>query len=143
MGQQQLLLIALSVIIVGAAVAVGVNMMNQGAEEAEMDKFYQHASYVATNASAAYKKPSTMGGLDQDFNNIGSGTTAQKCSALGVKDSVGTSDIYISDVTIAHADSVTITIDDTEGGDGSGFYGKFTVNGKNGNVVWTERVTQR
>ncbi|MCF7886685.1 MAG: hypothetical protein K9M80_09335 [Candidatus Marinimicrobia bacterium] len=140
MGQQQLLLIALSVLIVGAAVAVGVNMFNQGAEEAELDKFYQHASFLATNATAAYKKPTTMGGLGNDFSTVPTGDVEQACSALGIKDSTGQSNVYVSNVEAGDTDNeIKITLSDTL----EQYTGTFIVDGETGDISWDTRVSEQ
>jgi len=141
MGQQQLLLIALSVIIVGAAVAVGVNMLQKGSEQAKMDKFYQQASIMSTNIAATYKKPRTMGGLGQDYTNISAGSgVSEKCSLLGIKDSVDNSKIVVSGIDAPASDSITITLSNTQGAK-SNYSGTFAVN-DDGELTWTTPVTE-
>lgn len=113
MGQQQLLLIALSVIIVGAAVAVGVNMFQEGSEQAQVDPFYQTGSMVATNFAKALKAPSSMGGLGGDVANLPSGDEARS-NLLGVPMAADQTDgLYISGLTAL--DDVSYDID----GDGT------------------------
>jgi len=62
MGQQQLLLIVLGVIIVGVAVVLGIQYFSVGAEEAAKDELVAHTLTIGANAQQWYKKPLAMGG---------------------------------------------------------------------------------
>jgi hypothetical protein len=62
MGQQQLLLIVLGVILVGVAVVLGIQYFNTGAEQGAKDELVAHCQIVASNAQEWFKKPSSMGG---------------------------------------------------------------------------------
>jgi len=68
MGQQQLLLIILGVIIIGIAVAVGINMFSSNAIDANRDAVTADLTQLAAKAQQFYKKPTTMGGGGNDFN---------------------------------------------------------------------------
>lgn len=70
MGQQQLLLIVLGVIIVGIAIAVGINMFVSASEDANRDAVTSDLSHLASKAQQYYRKPTTMGGGNGDFNNF-------------------------------------------------------------------------
>jgi len=72
MGQQQLLLIVLGVIIVGIAVVVGINLFNANAEEAAKDGVVSDCTNLGAMAQQHYKKPGSMGGGANTFD--GSGT---------------------------------------------------------------------
>ena len=84
MGQQQLLLIVLGVIVVGIAVVVGINLFNANAEEANKDGIVSDATNLGAMAQQYYKKPISMGGggntftgWDQTYvNNTGLDSTA-------------------------------------------------------------------
>ena len=52
MGQQQLLLIVLGVIIVGIAVVVGINLFNANAEESAKDTIVSEGTNLRCNGSA-------------------------------------------------------------------------------------------
>lgn len=67
MGQQQLLLIVLGVIIVGVAVVAGIGMFNAGAEEATKDELVAQSMSIASNAQQFYKRPVAMGGGGNSF----------------------------------------------------------------------------
>ncbi len=67
MGQQQLLLIVLGVIIVGIAIVAGIGMFNAGAEEAVKDELVAQCMAIGANAQQWYKKPVAMGGGGNSF----------------------------------------------------------------------------
>jgi len=62
MGQQQLLLIVLGVILVGVAVVLGIQYFGVGAEEGAKDELTAHCITVGANAQQWFKKPVAMGG---------------------------------------------------------------------------------
>lgn len=62
MGQQQLLLIVLGVILVGVAVVLGIQYFSVGAEEGAKDELVAHSLTIGANAQEWYKKPVEMGG---------------------------------------------------------------------------------
>ena len=67
MGQQQLLLIVLGVIIVGIAVVVGINLFNANAKEAAKDGVVSDCTNLGAMAQQYYKKPTSMGGGGNTF----------------------------------------------------------------------------
>ena len=67
MGQQQLLLIALGIIVVGIAVAVGMNQFSTSAVEANRDRLISDLNFLSVVAQAYYKKPASYGGGGQSF----------------------------------------------------------------------------
>ena len=67
MGQQQLLLIVLGVIVVGIAVVVGINLFNASAEEANKDGIVSDCTNLGAMAQQYYKKPLSMGGGANTF----------------------------------------------------------------------------
>jgi hypothetical protein len=67
MGQQQLLLIVLGVIIVGIAVVVGINLFNANAEESTKDGVVSDCTNLGAMAQQYYKKPQSMGGGGNSF----------------------------------------------------------------------------
>ncbi|GMR24994.1 MAG: hypothetical protein BMS9Abin39_0268 [Ignavibacteria bacterium] len=69
MGQQQLLLIVLGVIVVGIAVVVGINLFNANAEEANKDGIVSDATNLGAMAQQYYKKPTSMGGGGNTFTS--------------------------------------------------------------------------
>lgn len=67
MGQQQLLLIVLGVILVGVAVVLGIQYFGVGAEEGAKDELVAHSLTVGANAQQWFKKPAAMGGGGNTF----------------------------------------------------------------------------
>jgi Tfp pilus assembly protein PilE len=67
MGQQQLLLIVLGIIIVGVAIVVGINMFTAHAIEAKRNNVTNDLIHLASEAQKYYKTPSSMGGGSQKF----------------------------------------------------------------------------
>ena len=75
MGTQQILLIVLSVIIVGIAVAVGITMFNAQATNSNRNAMVADMNNFAASALAFYKTPTTHGGggtsWSANVDNIG------------------------------------------------------------------------
>ncbi len=67
MGQQQLLLIVLGVIIVGIAVVVGINLFNANAEESAKDTIVSEGTNLGAMAQQYFKKPKALGGGGNTF----------------------------------------------------------------------------
>jgi hypothetical protein len=67
MGQQQLLLIVLGVIIVGIAVVVGINLFNANAEESAKDTLVSEGTNLGAMAQQYFKKPIALGGGGNSF----------------------------------------------------------------------------
>jgi hypothetical protein len=70
MGQQQLLLIVLGIIVVGIAVIVGIDMFSASAVEANRDAIFSELNFISAFARAHFKKPVTMGGGENSFANF-------------------------------------------------------------------------
>ena len=62
MGQQQLLLIILGVIIVGIAIAVGLSLFSAQSVQANHDAIINDLNNIAANAYQYYIRPASMGG---------------------------------------------------------------------------------
>jgi len=110
MGQQQLLLIVLGVIVVGIAIVVGINLFNSNAVESNRNAVVADLNNLAAKAMQHFKTPTAMGGGQGTFTNwaipTGMGTTAN-----------GT---YDAGTIAAGAVTVTITGTGTEkGADGN------------------------
>lgn len=71
MGQQQLLLIVLGVIVVGIAVVVGINLFNANAETSTQDSIVSQGTNIGAMAQQYYKKPLAMGGGGTSFVDFG------------------------------------------------------------------------
>lgn len=69
MGQQQLLLIVLGLIIVGIAIIVGINLFRANAIEAKRNNVLNECINLASMAQQYYMKPTTLGGGGKTFTN--------------------------------------------------------------------------
>ena len=67
MGQQQLLLIVLGIVVVGLAIVVGINMFKAHAVEAKRDLVLHECVELSSMAQQYYRKPAEMGGGDRSF----------------------------------------------------------------------------
>jgi hypothetical protein len=67
MGQQQLLLIVLGVIVVGIAVVVGINLFTANAVLANRDGVVADLTNLAATAQQFYRRPTAMGGGGYTF----------------------------------------------------------------------------
>lgn len=69
MGQQQLLLIILGVIIVGIAIAVGLSMFSAQSVQANKDALIADLNNIAANAYQYRIRPASLGGGAQTYTN--------------------------------------------------------------------------
>jgi Tfp pilus assembly protein PilE len=70
MGQQQLLLIVLGVIIVGIAIVVGINLFNANSISSNRDAIVSDLNNLAAMAHEYYSKPTAMGGGSSSYVNF-------------------------------------------------------------------------
>lgn len=103
MGQQQLLLIVLGVIIVGIAVVVGINVFTASSSQANRDAVISDLTNLASLAQQYYRKPEALGGGNNAFTDwaipgtldtTGNGTysvtvAAQTVTLVGVGNEIG------------------------------------------------------
>lgn len=68
MGQQQLLLILLGIVIVGLAIFVGINLFRSNAIETKRNNVTNELVNLAALAQQYYMKPSSMGGGSRTFS---------------------------------------------------------------------------
>ncbi len=67
MGQQQLLMIVLAIIIVGIAVAVSIQLFRSNAIEQKRDLLIEETTSLGYMAIQYYKKPAELGGGSKSF----------------------------------------------------------------------------
>lgn len=67
MGQQQLLLILLGVIIVGAATVIGISMFSDNAVSANRDAMTNDLAALGARAQTYYRRPRVFGGGNNSF----------------------------------------------------------------------------
>jgi Tfp pilus assembly protein PilE len=70
MGQQQLLLIILGVIVVGIAVAVGITMFQDNAISANRDAVTNDLVNLAARAQQFYRRPTALGGGQGSYATV-------------------------------------------------------------------------
>jgi hypothetical protein len=70
MGQQQLLLLVLTAIMVGVGVLLGVDMFQESAAQANLDAVMQDCMTFVAKAQAWYRYPMVVGGGGQDYTNF-------------------------------------------------------------------------
>ncbi len=68
MGLQQLLLIVLSMIIVGIAILIGINIYNQTATDQKAEQLILDCAQLARRAQEYYFKPAVLGGGGYSFS---------------------------------------------------------------------------
>ncbi len=105
MGQQQLLLIILGVIIVGIAVAVGITMFQDNAVSANKDAVTNDLVQLAAKAQQYYRKPSALGGGGNHFTLITADATG---IGLLVSTAFSNNDNGFYQVGTAGTDSVVV-----------------------------------
>ncbi|MEM6783029.1 MAG: hypothetical protein AAF624_04765 [Bacteroidota bacterium] len=71
MGQQQLLLLVLGIVIVGLAVVVGISSFTENQEKSEIDRYTAIGVEMAGELIAWYKTPSAMGGGGEQTASLG------------------------------------------------------------------------
>ena len=79
MGQQQLLLLVLSTVIVGLATVAGIQAFSENQAQATQDALIQRTTQIASDLVAADSKPSQLGGIDLTTSN-----TTQWANAIGL-----------------------------------------------------------
>lgn len=68
MGQQQLFAVIIGVIVVGIAVAVGLNLLRAHRVEANQEEIVLHLRTIAQDAMVWTEKPPALGGGDGDYS---------------------------------------------------------------------------
>jgi hypothetical protein len=67
MGQQQLLLILLGVIVIGAAVVIGMTLFDDNATSSNRDALSSDLTGLALRAQGYYRRPRVLGGGGNSF----------------------------------------------------------------------------
>ncbi|WP_263810958.1 MULTISPECIES: hypothetical protein [Salinibacter] len=78
MGQQQLLLLVLSTVIVGLATVAGIQAFSENQAQATQDALVQRGTSLASDLQGALAKPAQLGGVDS------SSTGSKAASAIGL-----------------------------------------------------------
>ena len=122
MGQQQLLLIILGVIVVGIAIAVGVSQFGANSTQANKDGVTSSLVNIAANAYQFKIRPTSMGGGSGVYDNSKGATAAYAIPAKMAADDNGAYTLVSNapqlctikgTSSINTAWSATCTVDDT------------------------------
>ena len=140
MGQQQLLLLVLGIVIVGLAVVVGINAFSENRIKSNADALVTDALRIASDVQAWALKPGQFGGMltsqslaDADFDFIGypasgGGTysnvngdfrleTSTACTGTMTVPSSGTPAIYVNATNTDTGNDICIGIAGTSADD--------------------------
>jgi len=102
MGQQQLLLLIIGVVLVGLAVVAGMTAFHEASRKDEADSLVSHTLDVATSAYYWKSKNDPFAGGDQSYERLGTDGMAQLAMQ---RDRMR----GLFDITNAWADSIEIT----------------------------------
>ena len=116
MGQQQLLLIVLGVIIVGIAVAVGITMFGEQSAQANLDAVVTDLQTMSARAHQYFLKPTRLGGGGKSFV----GLTADAPGLRNLRSNPSNDNGTYSISTAGTATEVALTGVGEEDGDGDG-----------------------
>ena len=110
MGQQQLLLLVVGIIIVAVAVVIGINQFSSASDTAKVDNVTQAMQHIGTVALSYYEKPASYGGGEGTFT--GFVMPSGLASVPGCADIVSTPSI--NNVLLTCTDPVlSFTVDET------------------------------
>jgi hypothetical protein len=114
MGQQQLLLIVLGVIVVGIAVVVGINLFNANAESSTQDSIVSQCTNLGAMAQQYFKKPTSMGGGGGHFTGFENTSIPQQLltstdATLAISSGDQTCSIVGTPTDVAYATNWTVT----------------------------------
>ncbi len=109
MGQQQLLLIVLGVIIVGVAIAVGVTQFKSSAVDSNRQAVIGDLINLAAKAQRYYRTPTSLAGGGQDFQNfyLTATDTGNANGSYSLATSAPSDNSYVAGSTSAISSSAT------------------------------------
>lgn len=124
MGQQQLLLIVLGILIVGIAIIVGIYLFRANAIEAKRNNITNELINLAGLAQQYYLKPTSMGGGGKSFagfkipqpliitanGRFEASVNTDNVQLTGIGNEVVTDKDSIEVQTIVYSDSISTTI---------------------------------
>jgi hypothetical protein len=123
MGQQQLLLIILGVIIVGIAIAVGLSLFSAQSIQANKDAIINDLNNIAAHAYQFKIRPSSMGGGQGSYSGyaIPSKMATNENAAFSVSSATATA-VTIVAVSSANTTNTVTAVVDSDGRLGSWTY---------------------
>jgi hypothetical protein len=123
MGQQQLLLIILGVIIVGIAIAVGLSLFSAQSIQANKDAIINDLNNIAAHAYQYKIRPSSMGGGQGSYSgySIPSKMASNENASYSVTSATATS-VAITATSSANSTNTVSAVVDSDGRLGSWTY---------------------
>ena len=127
MGQQQLILLVLGIVIVGLAVMIGIQAFNENSKKANLDNLVVDAIDIATTAQVWMLKPGIYGGGNNScattcnwssvtFTNLGLSASSNVYSTLNgqieLDGSAGTELVVIA-TNVQNSNQVRVTVSGT------------------------------
>ena len=117
MGQQQLLLLVLSTVIVGLATVAGIQAFSESQKQATQDALVQRAISLGNEVKAAHDTPNQLGGVD-----LTSSSTSDIADAIGVSSGTsipaeGAGSDAECEITASETETVKCGSSGTTGGD--------------------------
>ena len=126
MGQQQLLLIILGVIIVGIAIAVGLSLFSAQSVQSNRDAIINDLNNLAAQAYQFRIRPTSMGGGQGDYTTFAIPTKMKTNENATYSSAPTTNQIVFTAVSAQNAsNSVTVTIDSNGRLNGWSYFGDF------------------
>ena len=126
MGQQQLLLIILGVIIVGIAIAVGLSLFSAQSVQSNRDAIINDLNNLAAQAYQFRIRPQSMGGGQGDYTTFAIPTKMKTNENATYSSAPTTNSIVFTAISAQNAsNSVTVTIDSNGRLGGWSYYGDF------------------
>ncbi len=128
MGQQQLLLLVLGIVIVGLAVVVGIQAFSENQKKANSDALVNDAIRVASDAQAWMLKPTAFGGGNNScattcdwsgisFSQLGypvNGSNYENLNGVFTIDGASTStEVVITATSASNGNQITVTVTGT------------------------------
>lgn len=129
MGQQQLLLLVLGIVIVGLAVVVGIQAFSENQKKANADALVNDAIRIASDAQAWMLKPTAFGGgnnscatacdwTNSTFSQLGypvdgNGDYTNLNGTFEMDGASTTTDLVITATSASNGNQVTVTVTGT------------------------------
>ena len=123
MGQQQLLLIILGVIIVGIAIAVGLSLFSAQSIQSNKDAIINDLNNIAANAYQYRVRPTSMGGGQGSYTGYSIPTKMATNENASYSASAAANAITITATSAQYTTNTVVAVVDTDGKLGGWTYG--------------------
>jgi hypothetical protein len=108
MGQQQLLLLVLSTVIVGLATVAGIQAFSENQAQAQEDALVQRAINIGNDVLAAHNEPSQFGGVSLDDDDASTIAEAAGYSSDNIISADGVGDNAECTITSTGDETATV-----------------------------------